>query len=295
MSSMRNAVQRRNHKERAQPLERQKWGVLEKHKVLLPDFHYISLPLFSFQPPHFFKDYSLRAADYNAKKARLSALRSKAAERNPDEFHFAMMSSKTDTAGRRVADRGNKALSMEAVKLLKTQDVGYVRTVLQKTRRARERLEEEFVLGGGEGEGVRILGRVDGSGAAEKVVFVGSREEQRAWDGMHDQRVDGKKGQEEMGNDDEMEVAEDVQAKQKIPSKSRLEAQAAVLNERRAVRKQHRREQETRRSKLEALKVRERDLMATEQEMEMQRARMSSSVGGVTKAGLKWKVRERKK
>ena len=205
------------------------------------------------------------------------------------------MSSKTDTAGRRVADRGNKALSMEAVKLLKTQDVGYVRTVLQKTRRARERLEEEFVLGGGEGEGVRILGRVDGSGAAEKVVFVGSREEQRAWDGMHDQRVDGKKGQEEMGNDDEMEVAEDVQAKQKIPSKSRLEAQAAVLNERRAVRKQHRREQETRRSKLEALKVRERDLMATEQEMEMQRARMSSSVGGVTKAGLKWKVRERKK
>jgi hypothetical protein len=33
MSSMRNAVQRRNHKERAQPLERQKWGLLEKKKV----------------------------------------------------------------------------------------------------------------------------------------------------------------------------------------------------------------------------------------------------------------------
>ena len=33
MSSMRNAVQRRNHKERAQPVEREKWGVLEKHKV----------------------------------------------------------------------------------------------------------------------------------------------------------------------------------------------------------------------------------------------------------------------
>ena len=33
MSSMRNAVQRRNHKERAQPREREKWGVLEKHKV----------------------------------------------------------------------------------------------------------------------------------------------------------------------------------------------------------------------------------------------------------------------
>ena len=33
MSSMRNAVQRRSHKERAQPREREKWGVLEKHRV----------------------------------------------------------------------------------------------------------------------------------------------------------------------------------------------------------------------------------------------------------------------
>jgi hypothetical protein len=35
MSSMRNAVQRRNHKERAQPEERKKWGLLEKRKVHL--------------------------------------------------------------------------------------------------------------------------------------------------------------------------------------------------------------------------------------------------------------------
>lgn len=34
MSSMRNAVQRRNHKERAQPLEREKWGILEKNKYV---------------------------------------------------------------------------------------------------------------------------------------------------------------------------------------------------------------------------------------------------------------------
>lgn len=35
MSSIRNAVQRRNHKERAQPEERAKWGLLEKRKVNL--------------------------------------------------------------------------------------------------------------------------------------------------------------------------------------------------------------------------------------------------------------------
>ena len=34
MSSMRNATQRRNHRERGQPLEREaRLGILEKHKV----------------------------------------------------------------------------------------------------------------------------------------------------------------------------------------------------------------------------------------------------------------------
>ncbi|MCJ1449448.1 MAG: hypothetical protein MMC23_009968, partial [Stictis urceolatum] len=101
MSSMRNAVQRRSHKERAQPKEREKWGILEKHK-----------------------DYSLRASDYNEKKRRLKILRQKAAERNPDEFHFAMMNSTTEVDGKKSWSRGNTALSSETIKLLKTQDAG---------------------------------------------------------------------------------------------------------------------------------------------------------------------------
>ncbi|MCJ1386416.1 hypothetical protein MMC17_009542 [Xylographa soralifera] len=270
MSSMRNVVQRRNHKERAQPLERSKWGVLEKHK-----------------------DYSLRAKDYNAKKARLKALRHKAAERNPDEFHFAMMSSSTHNGGQRVADRGNKALSMEVVKLLKTQDAAYLRTVAQKTRRARERLEEEFVLSGeGKGSGVRVLGKAEKGG--QKVVWVGSREEQKRWGEEDIEAETDEVAAEERDSLDEEDIEITLQSKQ-APRKALIEAQKSALHAGRALRKRHKREQEARRSKLEALKIREKDLMTAEHELEMQRAKMSSSIGGVTKAGLKWKVRERKR
>ncbi|CAK7212052.1 hypothetical protein SBRCBS47491_001335 [Sporothrix bragantina] len=121
-SSMRNAIQRRSHRERAQPLERKRLGLLEKHK-----------------------DYSLRAKDWNKKKATLQNLKEKAAARNEDEFSFKMISrgagpgtklsrgtdEKRDRhwTGTVDGDRGNKALPVAAVRLLKTQDMGYLRTV----------------------------------------------------------------------------------------------------------------------------------------------------------------------
>ena len=211
------------------------------------------------------------------------------------------MSSKTDKHGRKITDRGNKSLSTDTVKLLKTQDAGYLRTMGQKTRRAREKAEMEYVLG----DGVRKVNIVGGRSrkAAEKVVFVESKEEQRQY-AINGKRAEpGERDLEDIGNEDttardedEMENEVDhlppLQPKQ---SKALLEAQESALRERRALRKQHKRAQEARRSKLEALRTRERELFAAEQELEMQRAKMSSSVGGVTKAGLKWKVRERKR
>lgn len=61
------------------------------------------------------------------------------------------------------------------------------------------------------------------------------------------------------------------------------------------LRKQCRKEQDARRSKLAALKAREKDLIEAENELDLQRAKMSNSVGGTTKGGAKWRVRERKK
>lgn len=71
--ALRNAVQRRNHKERSQPLARARFGVLEKHK-----------------------DYVQRARDHHEKRDKLRRMQQKAADRNKDEFYHGMLSSKTD-------------------------------------------------------------------------------------------------------------------------------------------------------------------------------------------------------
>ena len=103
MSSLRNAVKRRTHKERSQPAERRKFGLLEKKK-----------------------DYILRARDFHKKEDALKVLRKKAANRNPDEFYFAMQKQRTND-GVHIAneDLSNK-YTQDELHLMKTQDVKYV-------------------------------------------------------------------------------------------------------------------------------------------------------------------------
>ena len=67
MSALRNAVKRKTHKERSQPGERRKFGLLEKKK-----------------------DYVLRARDFHKKEDAIKVLKTKAAYKNPDEFYFGM-------------------------------------------------------------------------------------------------------------------------------------------------------------------------------------------------------------
>ena len=91
-----------------------------------------------------------------------------------------MLSSSVDKRGLKVADRGNEALSTDVVKLLKTQDAAYIRTVLQQVRRERARLEEKLVLEeAGEVKTVR-----DGEESRQRVhrVFVGDEGEQEEFD-----------------------------------------------------------------------------------------------------------------
>ncbi|TFK36920.1 small-subunit processome [Crucibulum laeve] len=104
-SSLRNSIHRRNHKERSQLAHRSKLGILEKHA-----------------------DYVKRARDYHSKQDRLTRLKQKASERNKDEFYFSMIKEKTK-GGVHIKDRGNVALPTDIVKVLKTQDENYVRTM----------------------------------------------------------------------------------------------------------------------------------------------------------------------
>jgi len=261
MSSMRNAVQRRPHRERAQPLERRRLGILEKHK-----------------------DYSLRAKDYNKKKAQLKSLREKAAERNEDEFYFGMLSRKGPGSriqdGRRWAgtvdgDRGNKSMDVDTVRLLKTQDVGYLRTMKQVTAKEVAQLEQQVVLS----RGLDRLDEPEGDDEdedddfdapkrqrpARKIVFMEDEAERDAMDQDEDEEGAG------------AAATEDSDAREE-----RYEEEKSL--------RRLRGQLENSRKKLKAL-------TDAEEALNIQRAKMAKTAtsGGQTRKGKKIMVRTRKR
>jgi U3 small nucleolar RNA-associated protein 11 len=130
MSSLRNAVKRVTHKERSQPQSRKHLGLLEKKD-----------------------DYKLRSRDFKNKSDRLKSMRTKAANRNPDEFYFGMHRGKVDgmsgrdtgrhlrtDEGRRIEMEKN-GLGPEGVRIMKDQDLAYLRMRRSMDERKIERLQ----------------------------------------------------------------------------------------------------------------------------------------------------------
>jgi len=145
MSSLRNAVKRVAHKERSQPVDRQHLGILEKKK-----------------------DYKQRAVDYHRKEDRMKAMKQKASMRNPDEFYFGMHNSKIQD-GKHRSNEDYRNLSPDLVKVMKDQDLSYVRMQKQKDRKKVERLQASL----------QFLDSNDGSFNPERThtVFVESKKD----------------------------------------------------------------------------------------------------------------------
>ncbi|KAK7368747.1 hypothetical protein VNO80_10777 [Phaseolus coccineus] len=140
MSSLRNAIPSRAHKERSQPSARKKFGLLEKHK-----------------------DYVQRAKAFHRKEDTLRKLKEKAANRNQDEFYFKMFRTKTVDGVHRPESEANK-YTQEELMLMKTQDMGYILQKVQSERKKIERLTAS-------------LHSIDNQPANKHVFFAEDREE----------------------------------------------------------------------------------------------------------------------
>ncbi|ODV59136.1 rRNA-processing protein UTP11 [Ascoidea rubescens DSM 1968] len=116
-------VQKKQHRERSQPNERKRWGLLEKKK-----------------------DYKLRAADYHKKQDALKKLRTKASLRNPDEYYHSMTRKRADDNGVLIASRGNDVLDVDQAKLLKTQDSNYINVMRLKELKKIEKFKDSPLL-----------------------------------------------------------------------------------------------------------------------------------------------------
>jgi U3 small nucleolar RNA-associated protein 11 len=185
--------------------------------------------------------------------------------------------------------RGNESMSVEVVRLLKTQDLGYLRTVRNVAAKEVRELEERWVLaGGGEleeesedededddfGIGIGMGGKKkkkQGQKKAPKKIVFCDGEEQR------------KKAKEEAeaGADDAQ--WEDEEDDEESPKAKEAEREAQNL--------------ERLEKKLRNARKKLKALSDAEFQLEVQQAKMAKTAtsGGYTKNGHKIKVRERKR
>jgi len=101
MSSLRNAIPRRSHKERSQPQRRQHLGFLEKKK-----------------------DFKERSKDYRKKREKLKKLKLQIAFKNPEQFNKEMTKLKRVDGGHKSIDdiQPDKAFILD----VKSQDMKYL-------------------------------------------------------------------------------------------------------------------------------------------------------------------------
>lgn len=185
-------------------------------------------------------------------------------------------------------DRGNKGLDVDVVRLLKTQDMGYIRSVRNVAMKEVRTLEERVIALGGD---IDNLNENENENEDELDFDFNDEPSAKKKAAPKNKRIVFADGQDEredrirqdIGNDTPEDEDEDMEKEKENPEKLRAEQKQKLLE------KLKRRLQNARRK--------QRVLAQTEQELEVQRARMAktATMGGVTKSGKKFKVRERKR
>ena len=177
-------------------------------------------------------------------------------------------------------DRGNKSMDIDTVRLLKTQDIGYIRTMRQVVAKEVARLEEQVVLSRGfdkldeddqdEDEDDEDFDLPAKPKAPRKIVFMDDE----------DQREEALQGQPDEGDHSGDEEFKGFPDKATNP-----EVLESAKNLRRL-----RRQLESSRKKLKVL-------TDAESELGVQRAKMAKTAtsGGLTRKGKKLMVRTRKR
>ena len=211
-----------------------------------------------------------------------------------------MLSADKSRQGKHGRNSTEHRLSHDTVKLLKTQDQGYLRTIGQKSRRELEDLEKEIKVAGildskAAGNDVNVddedMDDVPSRSikGGKKIIFVDTSEQEPMADSTQENGnpTDG---------DDFVEATDNLNPTE--PSNhtpKQLKRTQQALQNARLARKKRKRLNDIRAAKLQALKVRQKEIMTAADALEAQRARMHHSVGGVNKDGVKFKVRERKR
>ena len=209
------------------------------------------------------------------------------------------MLSSQSRKGRKLASRQNPVLDQDVVKLLKTQDANYVATMLQKTKRSQARLEQDIVLN--DGRGVGFVSAISSQKNGSHIIFVDSTEQQRQYRPENEtaSRRDSTKRVKDPSTNIEEDDSDGVPCIC-LPEEPSVASRAGgcdglASKQDKVLRKYRKKEQDARKAKLATMNARAKDLIKAKNELDIQRAKMSNNVGGTTKVGVKWKVRERKK
>lgn len=200
------------------------------------------------------------------------------------KFSADKLSSGKRWTGTVAGDRGNKAMDVDTVRLLKTQDIGYLRTMRNVAAKEVARLQEKAIIAGAfagidsnaddededdfDSEEDEAPPRETKTSKPKKIVFAESEEEV--------DKVLPEQDDDDTDMDDYSEDFDEKKDEEKMKKRENVERL---------------------RRKLQVAKKKLKALTDAENELEEQRAKMAKTAtyGGITKKGKKLKVRERKR